>query len=166
MVGRGFTCAALLAQQLVVASAWSAEESEPPLFAIANSQESPGLTELDLTPSFVKQLEHWAVALLRDKLALAPSGQNSKKADELKIIADSMLLIVEGKRLAVIQTTLGDRVREVSVMGFRNGEFYRVGCVRESDHEISVFFGKCGKVVSETFGIEPIRSSDPSRIPQ
>ena len=145
----------------VAAVAWAEDQPDSPLFAIAGTQDSPGLTEADLTPAFVAQLEAWAIATLREKMstAFAVTGQDARQAEDLYIQAHSMLLVVEDKRLAVIQTAIGDQVREVSVLGFRNGEFYRVGCVRESGHDISVFFGKCGRVVSKTFGIAPPAST-------
>lgn len=131
----------------VSAAAFEQDQAERPLFAIAKSLDSPGFAEMDLTPSLIRQLQDSEAAALRGKLPPASAPE--------RVIADSMLLMVEDKKLAVIQLSVGDRIREVAVMGFRDGVFYRVGCVRESGHDISLFFGRCGKMVSETFGFNP-----------
>jgi hypothetical protein len=138
---------------LPFAGAFGEEKSEPPLFAIAKTQESPGFVEADLTPSLVRLLEESEIWALQEKLSFSSKPTAGKPKQT--ITADSMLLIVEGRKLAVIQLSVADRIREVTVMGFRDGEFRRVGCVRESSQEISLFSGKCGKMVSETFGFEP-----------
>jgi hypothetical protein len=134
---------------LPIAVAFGRNESEPPLFAIAQTQDSPGFTEADLTPSLVRQLEESEIWAMREKFSLSTGSQAGKPKQA--ITADSMLLMVEGRKVAVIQLSVADRIREVTVMGFRDGEFHRVGCVRESSQEISLFSGKCGKMVSETF---------------
>jgi len=150
--------------RLVLCCAWlaaattaQAQTGEAPLFAIARAEEAGGLTESDLTPDFVARLEAGAVGALRDKIstALTVTGRNAWEARDLMIATESMLLVVQGKRLAVVQASVIDRVREVSVMGFRNGRLYKVACMRESSEDISLFSGRCGRVVSRTFDLDP-----------
>jgi hypothetical protein len=154
---------------LSAVSAWSQPAAVAPLFTIAAVQEEDGVTEADLTPSLVKRLEAWAIAALREKFSSSPAaGEEPAKAGDsktgdskigdLKIVAASMLFNVDGKLLAVIEMSMDHRVREVYVMGFKGEQFYRVACIRESNHEIPIFFGKCGAAVRETFGV-PARPS-------
>lgn len=142
-----YLCLNVLLVMFLPASAavFAQGKGDPPLFAIAKSLDSPGFAEMDLTPSFIQELQESEAAALREKLSPADKSE--------RVIGDSMLLIIEGKKLAVIQLAVADRVREVAVMGFRDGVFYRIGCVRQSNHDIPLFFGKCGKMVSETFGL-------------
>jgi hypothetical protein len=97
------------------------------------------------------------VTTLREKIAasLRLTRQDWREAETLVISAESMLLVVQGKRLAVVQASVIDRVRDVSILGFKDGRYYKVACMRESSEEISVFFGKCGRIVSKTFGLDP-----------
>jgi hypothetical protein len=139
-------------------AAWSQPAAVAPLFTIAALQEE-GVTEADLTPSLVKRLEAWAIAALREKFSsTAAEGPEPEKATDSKVVAASMLFNVEGKLLVVIEMSMDQRVREVYVMGFKDEQFYRVACIRESNHEIPIFFGKCGAAVRETFGV-PARQS-------
>jgi len=151
-----FGKAVLLAGVLISESAYGQSRSEiAPVITIAAIQDSEGLTEADLTPMLLKRLEAWSVDASRRKMSqsFARSGQDPNLAYRLRIDSQAVLNVVAGKKLAIIRLTVDNSIREVSVMGFKDAAFYRVGCLRASNHDIRVFSGECGKIVRDTFGV-------------
>lgn len=144
--------AALLA---LVADLSHGQSHIAPVVTIVAIQDSEGLTEADFTPTVLKRIEEWSVMTSRQKMAqsLLRSGQDSTIAYRVPIKSTSLINIVGGKKLLIVRMTVDDSIREVAIMGFRGTDFYRIGCIRASNHEIPVFSGECGKMVKGTFGV-------------
>jgi hypothetical protein len=126
-----------------------------PVVTVVAIQSNEGLSESDMTPTFLKRTEEWSVNTSRKKMSqsLARSGQNPNIAYQVPISSQSLFNVVGGKKLMIIRMTVDNSIREVSILGFKGSEFYRIGCLRASNHDIPVFSGECGKVVKETFGV-------------
>ena len=68
-----------------------------------------------------------------------------------KVEANSVYVTVNGKKLAVIKVNMDNSVRSVTIMGIKGTELHRVSCIRNSNHDIPVWTGECGKKIQEVF---------------
>lgn len=156
-IGRLFAYALPFVSLLIASSAALAQLDTrvAPVVTIVAIQSNEGLNESDMTPALLKRMEEWSVSTSRKKMSqsLARSGQNSNIAYQVPISSQSLFNVVGGEKLMIIRMTVDNSIREVSVLGFKGSEFYRIGCLRASNHDIPVFSGECGKVVKETFGV-------------
>lgn len=147
----------LMTLSLVAANAAiaQADAREAPVVTVVAIQSNEGLTESQMTPAFLKRVEEWSVSTSRKKMSqsLSRAGRNPDIAYQIPISSQSLFNVAAGKKLMIIRMTVDNSIREVSIMGFKGSEFYRVGCLRASNHDIPVFSGECGKVVKETFGV-------------
>lgn len=126
-----------------------------PVVTIVSIQGAEGLTDADLTPAMAQKLEQWSVDMNRKKISqsLAASGQDPKLAYRMRIDSQSLVNIVGGKKLVIVRMNIEDVMREVSIIGIVGPQLYRVGCLRNSNHDIAVFSGECAKVLRERFKI-------------
>lgn len=126
-----------------------------PVVTVVAIQSNEELRESDMTPTSLKRVEEWSVSMSRKKMSqsLERAGQNPNIAYQVPISSQSLFNAVGGKKLMIVRMTVDNSIREVTIMGFKGSEFYRVGCLRASNHDIPVFSGECGKVVKETFGV-------------
>lgn len=125
-----------------------------PVIAVVTIQDSEGITEKDLDQLVLKNLESWLVQTMVAKARrdYAESGYDPNDLNP-KVMASSVYTIVDGKKLAIIKTSMDNSVRSVTVIGFKGKECYRVTCIRASNHDIPVFYGECGKKIKEVFGV-------------
>lgn len=125
-----------------------------PVIAISITQSSEGITELDFNQNALTLFEYWLLGVANKKL------QNKYKEMGLnwndnkpKLSSNSAFVTVGGKKLGLIKINMDNTVRMVSILGFKGDTFHRVNCMREGNHEISVWSGVCGNEISKTFGL-------------
>ncbi len=132
-----------------------------PVVVVSTYQDSEGMTEKNLNESTLKNLEKWMVttAVQKARQTYAQSGHNSSLFNP-KTVSDSHIVNIGGSKLAVVKITLyasmaetKNAVRMVRILGFTKSGAVTVGCMRNSNHDIPVFSGECGKKIKEVFGV-------------
>jgi hypothetical protein len=125
-----------------------------PVVAATTAQTSEGLTEADLSQAVLEKLENWMVETMLKKGMNAYSEMGYNPQDfKPKISADSVYMVVRGRKLAVIRINMDNAARSVTIMGIKGSELLRVSCIRSSNRDIPVWSGECGNEVQKTFGV-------------
>lgn len=132
-----------------------------PVVVVSTHQDSEGVTEENLNETTLKNLERWMVATVIQKArqAYAQSGYDPSLFNP-KTVANSQIINIGGSKLAVVKLTMHanatdtqNAVRLVRILGFRKSGATTVGCMRNSNHDIPIFTGECGKKIKEVFGV-------------
>lgn len=125
-----------------------------PVVATITTQSAEGFTDADLDQTSLKNIETWIVDTMikKGKSSYAELGYDSNDFNP-KVDANSVYLTVKGKKLAVIKINMDNSVRSVTIMGIKGTELHRVTCIRNSNHDIPVWSGECGKKIQEVFGV-------------
>lgn len=131
-----------------------ASSGRKPVMAFTTIQSAEGVTEADLDQAGLKNFETWLVEkmLQKGRNEYAEMGYNPKDFKP-KVIANSVYVIVGGKKLAIIKVNMDNSMRWVTIMGIKGNELHRVSCIRNSNHDIPVWSGECGNKVNEVFGV-------------
>lgn len=125
-----------------------------PVIATTTVQRSEGITEADLNQAFLTNIESWILETVLEKAMNAYSEMGYYPEDlKSEISANSVYVIVSGKKLAVVKIDLDNYVRSVTIMGIKDSEFHRVNCIRPSNHDIPVWSGECGNEIQKAFGV-------------
>jgi hypothetical protein len=127
------------------------------VIASISYQDAKGMTENDLDQTTLKNIEDWALKtwLQKSKNAYAAQGFDASTFNP-STNAKSVYMKVRGKKLGIIKLQFsqsGATVRQTTIIGIKNGQFVRVGCVCGDCEDIPVFYGECGQKVYEAFGI-------------
>ena len=125
-----------------------------PVVAMITVQSAEGFTDADLDQTGLKNLETWVVNTMikKSKSKYAELGYDPNSFNP-KVEANSVYVTVNGKKLAVIKVNMDNSVRSVTIMGIKGTELHRVTCIRNSNHDIPVWSGECGKKIQEVFGV-------------
>ena len=120
-------------------------------------QSAEGCTDEDLDQTGLKNLETWVVNTMiknkKSKSTYAELGYDPNSFNPKVVEANSVYVTVNGKKLAVIKVNMDNSVRSVTIMGIKGTELHRVSCIRNSNHDIPVWSGECGKKIQEVFGV-------------
>lgn len=101
----------------------------------------------------VAALEDWLVETTISKLEVQYSEMGLAQRDFSELVQSSSSTVnIEGQDLAIIKTNLVDTLRMVTIFGVKNEELVKVSCIRNSDHDVTVFSGPCGDKLYEAFG--------------
>jgi len=124
------------------------------VIAFTTVQSSEGFTEADLDQAFLINIENWILGTMFEKIMNA-YPEMGYDPEDLKsgLSARSVYMIVSGKKFAIIKIDLDNYARFVTIVGIEGPEFYRVTCLRPSNHDIPVWSGECGNEVKNTFGV-------------
>ena len=108
----------------------------------------------DFNQAALKNMESVLVNILieKGKNNYAELGYDPNKFNP-RLNVDSAFMNVSGKKLAVIKINMEDKVRSVMIIGIEGAKQVRVTCIRNSNHDIPVFFGECGNKLKEAFGV-------------
>ena len=135
-------------------SALAVADQMAPIISAVTIQETEGPSEADLDLPALKRLEEHMVqtTLKRARANYAKQGFDPNTYNP-KVDVGSVYVVAAGKKLAVIRMTIDAQVRTTWVMGFNQGQFLRVTCIRASNHDIPLFSGECGQKVTEAFAV-------------
>lgn len=124
------------------------------VIAAITSQPSGGATTGNFDQEALKNLETWFVqkVLEKGKSGFADLGYDPNDFDP-NIVASSVYVSIEDKKLAMIKVSTAYAVRAVAIIGIEREELVRVTCFRQSSREIAVFSGECGSKIQEAFGV-------------
>ena len=125
-----------------------------PVMAFTTIQSAEGVKKTDLDQDVLTNLETWIVetTLKKGRNKYAEMGYNPNDFKP-KVVANSVYVTAGGKKLAIIKVNMDNSIRSVTIMGIKGNEFHRVGCIRDSNHDIPVWSGVCGNKVREVFGV-------------
>lgn len=132
-----------------------------PVVVVSTYQDSEGVTEENLNEDTLKNLEQWMVTTVIQKAhqTYAKSGHDPSLFSP-KTVASSQIINIGGSKLAIVKLTMyanttdtRNAVRLVRILGFTKSGAATVGCMRNSDHDIPVFTGECGKKIREVFRV-------------
>lgn len=132
-----------------------------PVITMSTIQSSEGFTEANLNQEFLKNLESWIVetVLRKAHVAYAETGNDLSEFNPVPV-SNSQYVNVGGKKLAVIKITLypskvdpTTATKMVRIVGFTRKGMETVGCIRNSNHDIPLWSGECGKKIREVFGV-------------
>ena len=128
-------------------------ESEK-VFAAITSQGTDGVTTSDLDQNALKNIEAWIVqtTLRKAKNYYSDLGNDSANLQP-KVVANSVYLNVDHKKLAIIKINIDNLVRSVTILGIEGEELLRVGCIRKGNQDIPLFSGECSAKIQEAFGV-------------
>jgi len=101
----------------------------------------------------VAALEDWLVetAISKWKNLYSEMGFAQRDFSEL-VHSSSTTMNIEGQELAIIKIDMHDIAKMVVIFGGRNEELVKVSCIRNSNHDVTVFSGPCGDKLYEAFG--------------
>lgn len=124
------------------------------VIATITSQDAEGGTSNDLDQAMLKNLESWIVQTISQKakyryeeLGYDPNNFNPE------VIANSVYINIENKKLAEVKVRLDNAIRSVTVIGIEGPELIRVNCTRKSNHDIALSTGPCNIKIEEAFGV-------------
>ena len=125
-----------------------------PVVTMSTVQSAEGVTDADLDQTGLKNLETWVVNTIikKSKSKYAELGYDPNTFNP-KVEASSVYVVINNKKLAVIKINENNSVRGVTIMGIKGTELHRVNCIRNSNHDIPVWSGECGKKIQEVFGV-------------
>lgn len=132
----------------------SQESKEKPVTVLTTTRSSRGLTQSALDLPALKSIETWVVKTIGEKgrKNYAEMGHDPKNFQPA-ISSRSVYVDVDGERLGVINVNIENSMRSVTIIGIKEGKILQVSCIRASDHDISIWSGKCGNEVSKAFGV-------------
>ncbi len=133
------------------ATALAADASE---IRVASSRgDSEGVTQDQLSPTFLRNLETYTVERIGTLAAQAAKDQGN--AGQGAVITSSEAVYVEtgGKKLAVLRLKGSDKSYQVMVAGIVGTELVRVLCVRSTPERVPISYGPCHEKIKEAFGI-------------
>lgn len=124
-----------------------------PVIAVMTIQSAQGVREEDLDLAGLKNLETWTVNTIikKSKNRYVELGYDPNTFNP-KMDVNSVYVTVSGKKLAVIKINTNS-ARFVTIIGIKGEELHRVACVRESNHDIPIWYGECGNKIKEVFGV-------------
>lgn len=118
---------------------------------IVSSQDSEGITQVQMDIDFLKNLEAYARERIKAKAReyLASIGQADTPVE---MTSEATYVQTGPVKLAVIRLR-GAGSRHILIAGIVGKEFKRVLCQRESEEPIPVTYGVCGDKIAETYGV-------------
>lgn len=130
-------------------------ENIPPVITSVTVQDSESASEEDFNLELLENIEQWLIQtmLSKGRQYFVEKGYDPKDYKP-KLIPSSVLNVVSGKKLGIIKINMENTMRSVTILGFINKDFYRITCLRKSNHDIPVYHGECGRKVKEVFKID------------
>lgn len=113
----------------------------------------------------LKNLENLMVSQVIEKsrVVYASTGNDPSQFNP-DVVSESQFVNVGDKRLAIIYITAYPSktnhqiaMKAVRIIGFTNRGIETIGCIRNSNHDIPIWTGECGKKIKEIFGVEMIQ---------
>lgn len=120
---------------------------------VSSRQDSEGVTQDQLSPTFLRNLEAYTVERIRTLAAQAAKDQGH--ASQGSVITSSEAVYVEagGKKLAVLRLEGSDKSSQVMVAGIVGSELVRVLCLRATPERVPLTYGPCNDKIKEAFGV-------------
>jgi hypothetical protein len=148
-----YVYAVLVIAFLFLASA-QASNSQSKVQAFTTTQSTEGVTEADWDQNFLNNLEAWFVESIRtrSKEKYASMGYDPKTYNP-NIVASSVYMDIQRKKIIVTKINIDQSMRNVIVMGIKGNQLIRVNCIRSSNQDIPVWSGVCGDEVYRSLGI-------------
>lgn len=128
--------------------------SVKPIVAVTVIESAKGATDTWFNQSALVKLE----TIMKDNIFDHAKVQYIERGYDPETINDnfstkSYYVVIQGKKLAVINILLEDRVNAVYVVGITGNEMIRVSCIRASRHKISLASGICAEEIYSAFGV-------------
>lgn len=119
------------------------------------SIEEYGEVEANFDGQAMAAIEEWLLdtAIEKLKVQFAESGIYESDYDNL-VKATSSVVRLGGQDLAFFKLNVDDTARMVAIFGIENGDWVKVSCIRNSNHDVTVFSGPCGEKLFEAFGVQ------------
>ena len=120
---------------------------------VSSRQDSEGVTQDQLSPTFLRNLEAYTVQRITTLAAQAAKDQGH--AGQGAVITSSGAIYVEagGKKLAVLRLEGSDKSSQVMVAGIVGSELVRVLCQRATPERVPLSYGPCHDKIKEAFGV-------------
>lgn len=124
---------------------------DPQIKTMVSRQDAQGVTEADLSPEFLKNIEAWTLERINVNAkkhwdaAGVPEGERN-------VSAESVYVSTGSHKLAIIRMRIGDVTPQATIFGIVGSEAVRVTCVDPTLGNVTVTSGPCAEKIRETFG--------------
>lgn len=117
-----------------------------------SSQDAAGITQKDMGPEFIKNLELYTLERVTVKTteALAAQGLSNPRVE---FAAESTYLEIGGAKLAIVRLRSPDGANQAWIVGIVGKELKRVLCLTSQSATVLVSRGPCGDRIREVFGV-------------
>ncbi|MDO7833613.1 hypothetical protein Q4610_01010 [Sphingobium sp. HBC34] len=118
---------------------------------LVSRQDAEGVTDADMSPEFLKNLEAWT--LERVKLKAKPHWDAAGVPQEQRAVtAESVYVSTASHKLAVTRLRMGQTTPQAMIFGIVGTEAVRVLCMNSNGDDVPVASGPCDEKLREVFG--------------
>jgi len=132
------------------------------IIVFTSSEDAEGVTQKDFDIPLLKYFENKTVTKLKEKINLSLKNDGLIKST-IEIEPSSVYINIQNTKLAVIKIKVivnGYVSYQIHIFGIKGNTLMRVACVRQSDEQIPISYGKCNEQINKTYGIDLIKGAN------